>query len=193
MNMFMNHDGETIAKAYKILVALHVKIGGLGCEKYDDGFNLNNELIKSKIVSMIAVTDKKLALNLQILDRANQFTPDDLVSYLVATDNLADEGQKIKDINRAIGSSHSLALKAKHVQEDVASDEESDVDGVDDMLSQLSLFTKNMKFRRRRSSMGSSEKKRMCYNCDESTHFAESVHMRRVLTSQSMKKVPNQD
>ena len=137
-----------------------MKIGGLGCEKYDDGFNLNDELIKSKIVSMIAVTDKKLALNLQLLDRANQFTPDDLVSYLVATDNLADEGQKIKEINRAIGSSHSLALKAKHVQEDVASDEESDVDGVDDMLSQLALFTKNMKFRRRRSSMGSSEKKR---------------------------------
>ena len=115
MNMFMNHDGETIAEAYKRLVALRVKIGGLGCEKYDDGFNLNDELIKSKIVSMIAVTDKKLALNLQLLDRANQFTPDDLVSYLVATDNLADEGQKIKEINRAIGYSHSLALKAKHV------------------------------------------------------------------------------
>ena len=122
MNMFMNHDGETIAEAYKRLVALRVNVGGLGCEKYDDGFNLNDELIKSKIVSMIAVTDKKLALNLQLLDRANQFTPDDLVSYLVATDNLADEGRKVKEINRAIGSSHSLELKAKHVQEDVASD-----------------------------------------------------------------------
>src|SRR3954471_13711940 len=114
MNMFMNHDGETIAEAYKRLVALRVKIGGLGCEKYDNGFNLNDELIKSKIVSMIAVTDTKLALNLQFLDRANQFSPNDLVSYLVATDNLADEAQKIKEINQAIGSSQSLALKAKH-------------------------------------------------------------------------------
>src|SRR3954468_12221553 len=75
MNMFMNHDGETIAEAYKRLVALRMKIGGLGCEKYDDGFNFNDELIKSKIVSMIVVTDKKLALNLQLLDRDNQFTP----------------------------------------------------------------------------------------------------------------------
>src|SRR4051812_21934330 len=41
------------------------------------------------------------------------------------------------------------------------------------MLSQIALFTKNMKSQRRRSSMVSSENKRTFYNCDELSHFAD--------------------
>uniref|UniRef100_A0ACD5Y5H7 Uncharacterized protein n=1 Tax=Avena sativa TaxID=4498 RepID=A0ACD5Y5H7_AVESA len=130
---------------------------------------------------MIAASDKNLALNLQLLDSAPHFSPDDLVSYLFATDNMVDEGQKIKEINHAIGPSQSLLLKAKYVEVSGANDEESDSEGIDDMLAQVALFTKNLKFRRRRSSTGPSEKKRNCYNFDESDHFADKCPYKKRL------------
>ena len=99
----MNNDGESISDAYARLTALRVKIKGLGSDNYNDGFNPNEEFIKSKIISMISTTDKQMALNLQLLDKVNSFSPDDLVSYLTATDNMASQGNKVKEMNRAIG------------------------------------------------------------------------------------------
>ena len=62
-----------------------MKIKGLGGDKYHDGFDVNDEFIKSKLVSMIVVDDKQLALNLQLLDARQNFSPDDIVSYFTAT------------------------------------------------------------------------------------------------------------
>ena len=62
MTMFMIKDGETLTTAYARLNALRVKIKGLGVEKYNDGFDVNDEFIKSKLVSMIVVEDTQLAL-----------------------------------------------------------------------------------------------------------------------------------
>ncbi|KAK1619621.1 hypothetical protein QYE76_025138 [Lolium multiflorum] len=55
-----------MAEAYGRLGALRVKVKGLGCEKYNDGFEMNEEFIKSKVITMIAVKQKdtNLALNL---------------------------------------------------------------------------------------------------------------------------------
>jgi hypothetical protein len=62
----MIKEGETIAEAYGRLGDLRMKVKGLGCEKYNDGFEMNEEFIKSKIIAMIAVKEKdtNLALNL---------------------------------------------------------------------------------------------------------------------------------
>ena len=85
MNMLMINDGESLTMAYARLNALRVKIKGLGGDKYHDGFDVNDEFIKSKLVSMIVVDDKQLALNLQLLDARQNFSPDDIVSYFTAT------------------------------------------------------------------------------------------------------------
>ncbi|KAK1650214.1 hypothetical protein QYE76_068019 [Lolium multiflorum] len=46
--MFMIREGESLADAYARRGALRVKVKGLGCEKYNDGFEMNEEFIKSK-------------------------------------------------------------------------------------------------------------------------------------------------
>ena len=94
--LFMIREGESIADAYARLGALCVKIRGLGCSKYNDGFDVNEEFIKSKIISMIVVKEKdtNLALNLRILTAQANLSADDLVSYVAANDNLAKEGDK---------------------------------------------------------------------------------------------------
>ena len=69
----------------------------------------------------------------------------------------------------------SLALKAKHAQVVEESNEDEDDDeifDVDELISQLALFSKNMKFRRRRSPTGTTERKRVCYNCEQASHFS---------------------
>ena len=60
--LFMIKEGETIAEAYGRLRALRVKVKGLGCDKYNDGFEMNEEFIKSKVIAMIAVKQKDLSL-----------------------------------------------------------------------------------------------------------------------------------
>ena len=130
----------------------------------------------SKIVSMIAVEDKQLALNLQLLDAQNNFTSDDLVSYFTATENMAQEGKKVKDINCAIGN-QSLALKAKVVEakeEYDESEEEEEMTSTSDLQVDLAFFAKkwNKNFGKKGSSF-SSDKRRTCYNCDEAGHFSD--------------------
>ena len=95
----MNKDGESISDTYARLTALRVKIKGLGSDNFNDGFTVNDEFIKSKIIAMIATEDTKLALNVQLLDKTNSFSPDDLVSYLCATERMASDGLKVKEIN----------------------------------------------------------------------------------------------
>src|SRR3954464_11818777 len=87
-------------------------------EKYNDGFEMNEEFIKSKIIAMIAVKEKdtNLALNLRILTNQANLSADDLVSYVAANDNMAKAGEKLMIMNCAESSSHKLALKAKAVQ-----------------------------------------------------------------------------
>jgi hypothetical protein len=59
MNFFMVKDGECLADAYARFDALYVKIKDIGCEKFQYDFYLNDETIKSKIVSMVVSDDKK--------------------------------------------------------------------------------------------------------------------------------------
>jgi hypothetical protein len=94
-----------------------VRIKGLGCDKYQDGFDVNDDTIKSKIVSIIACGDTQLALNLTLLDAQIKFTPEDLVSYFVATKNIAKEGKRVKELYNGMDATHSVALKAKVVQD----------------------------------------------------------------------------
>jgi hypothetical protein len=58
-----------------------------------------------------------LDLNLTLLDAQNKFTLDDLVSCFVATDNMAKEGKKVKELNRVMEDTHRVSLKAKVFQD----------------------------------------------------------------------------
>jgi hypothetical protein len=95
----MIKNGETLFDAYSRLDALSMKIKGIGCDEYQDGFDVNDETIKSKTISIIAMDDKQLALNLTLLDAQNQFSPDNLVSYFVAMKNMAKEGKRVEELN----------------------------------------------------------------------------------------------
>jgi hypothetical protein len=79
----MIKNGETLFDAYSRLDALSMKIKGIGCDEYQDGFDVNDETIKSKIFSLIAFDDKQLALNLTLLYAKSKFSQDNLVSYLL--------------------------------------------------------------------------------------------------------------
>jgi hypothetical protein len=84
---FMIRDGESIFDAYARLGALKVRVKGLGVEKYNDGFEMNEAFIKSKVIAMIAVKqeDTNLGLNLQIMTKSADLNSDDLVSYVADT------------------------------------------------------------------------------------------------------------
>ncbi|KAK1611514.1 hypothetical protein QYE76_035187 [Lolium multiflorum] len=91
---FMIREGESLADAYARLGALKVRIKGLGAEKYDDGFEMNEGFIKSKVIAMIAVKqeDTNLALNLQIMTKSADLNSDDLVSYVADTSKTGSLG-----------------------------------------------------------------------------------------------------
>ncbi|KAK1677131.1 hypothetical protein QYE76_037979 [Lolium multiflorum] len=180
--LFMIREGESMADAYGRLGALRVKVKGLGCEKYNDGFEMNEEFIKSKVIAMIAVKQKdtNLALNLQILTKQADLTADDLVSYVAANDNMAKAGEKLMEMNRADGSSHDLALKARADQEreEAYELEEVEMTSTSDMQTDVAFFVRKYV---NKYPISSKEKKRTCYNCDEDSHFAnECPYEKRV-------------
>ncbi|KAK1695928.1 hypothetical protein QYE76_012625 [Lolium multiflorum] len=138
-----------MAEAYGRLGALRVKVKGLGCEKYNDGFEMNEEFIKSKVIAMIAVKQKdtNLALNLQILTKQADLSADDLVSYVAANDNMAKAGEKLMAMNLVDGPSHNLALKARADQEReevYELEEEEEMTSTSDMQTDVAFFVKKV-------------------------------------------------
>ncbi|KAK1650391.1 hypothetical protein QYE76_068196 [Lolium multiflorum] len=147
--MFMIREGESLADAYGRLGALRVKVKGLGCEKYNDGFEMNEEFMKSKVIAMIAVKQKdtNLALNLQILTKQADLNADDLVSYVAANDNMAKTGERLMAMNRADGSSHNLALKARADQEREEAyeiEEDEEMTSTSDIATDFTFFAKKL-------------------------------------------------
>ncbi|KAK1629805.1 hypothetical protein QYE76_004120 [Lolium multiflorum] len=108
-HQFMIREGESVADAYARLGALRVRIKGLCVEKYDDGFEMNEGFIKSKVIAMIAVKqeDTNLALNLQIMTKSADLNSDDLVSYVAANENMAKAGKRLMAMNRVDEASHN--------------------------------------------------------------------------------------
>ncbi|KAK1668442.1 hypothetical protein QYE76_056601 [Lolium multiflorum] len=180
--LFMIREGESLVDAYGRLGALRVKVKGLACEKYNDGFEMNEEFIKSKVIAMIAVKQKdtNLALNLEILTKQADLNADDLLSYAAAKDNMAKAGEKLMAMNRVEGSSHNLALKARADQEreEAYEIEEDEMRSTSDMQTDVAFFVKKYV---KKFPISSQEKKRTCYNCDEDSHFAnECPYEKRV-------------
>ncbi|KAK1684210.1 hypothetical protein QYE76_045058 [Lolium multiflorum] len=155
--MFMITERESMADAYGRLGALRVKVKGLGCEKYNDGFEMNEEFIKSKVISMIVVKQKdtNLALNLQILTKQTDLTADDLVPAWLPMIRQADQER-----------------------EEAYEREEDEMTSTSDMQTYVAFFVKKYV---KKFPISSKEKKRTCYNCDEDNHFAnECPYEKRV-------------
>ncbi|KAK1698437.1 hypothetical protein QYE76_015134 [Lolium multiflorum] len=182
--MFMIREGESLADAYGRLGALRVKVKGLGCEKYNDGFEMNGKFIKSKVIAMIAVKQKdtNLALNLQILTKQADLNADDLVPYVAANDNMAKTGERIMAMNRVDECSHNLSLKARadHEREEVYEiEEDEEMTSTSDITTDFAFFAK--KYKVKFPTFLNEKKKRTCYNCDEDAHFAnECPYEKRV-------------
>ncbi|KAK1566026.1 hypothetical protein QYE76_037644 [Lolium multiflorum] len=187
---FMIRDGESVFDAYARLGALKVRIKGLGVEKYNDGFEMNEAFIKSKVIAMIAVKqeDTNLGLNLQIMTKSADLNSDDLVSY-VANENMAKAGKRLKAMNRVDEASHNheashnLALKARadhESKEDLEIEEEEEMTSTSDMATDFAFFAKKYKAKFPML-LNDKKKKRTCYNCDEDSHFAnECPYEKRV-------------
>ncbi|KAM0832404.1 hypothetical protein ACQ4PT_064926 [Festuca glaucescens] len=182
--MFMIREGESVADAYGRLGALRVKVKGLGCEKYNDGFEMNEQFIKSKVIAMIAVKQKdtNLALNLQILTKQADLNADDLVSYVAANENMAKTGERLMAMNRVDESSHNLALKARadfESEEVYEIEEGEEMTSTSDIATDFAFFAK--KYKNKLPMSFNEKKKRTCYNCDEDSHFAnECPYEKRV-------------
>jgi hypothetical protein len=159
-----------------------VKTEGFGCDKYNDGFVMNDEFMKDKIVTLITLDNQQLALHMKFLDRNKDMTPDDLISYFVANENMAIQGKKMQEMARAMKAT-DLALKAREMPRN---EEEEDNDGdqgevadIGDLAQDLILFAKKYglgSIRRGRFSSNKSRVKvdsRLCYNCNEAGHLAE--------------------
>ncbi|KAK1619399.1 hypothetical protein QYE76_024916 [Lolium multiflorum] len=145
-HQFMIRDGESVSDAYARLGALKVRVKGLGAEKYNDGFEMNEAFIKSKVIAMIAVKqeDTNLALNLQIMTKSADLNSDDLVSYVAANESMAKAGKRLKAMNRVDEASHNheashnLALKARA---DHGSKEDYEIEEDEEMTSTSDIAT----------------------------------------------------
>ncbi|KAK1686761.1 hypothetical protein QYE76_047609 [Lolium multiflorum] len=182
----MKKEGETLAEAYGRLGGLRVKVKGLGCDKYNDGFEMNEEFINSKVITMIVVKQKdtNLALNLRILTKQVDLSTDDLVSYMAANDNMAKEGERLMVMNRVDAPPNNVALKARAVQEREEvyeiEEEEEEMTSTSDIGTDFAFFVKKYK-KKLPISSNEKKKKRTCYNCDEGSHFAnECPYEKRV-------------
>jgi hypothetical protein len=70
---------------------------------------MNDELMKYKIISMIAPNNQQLALHMQSLDRNKEMSLDDLIWYFVASENMAIKGKRMQEMARAMkGTDHAL-------------------------------------------------------------------------------------
>ncbi|KAK1693444.1 hypothetical protein QYE76_010141 [Lolium multiflorum] len=149
--MFMIREGESVADAYGRLGALRVKVKGLGVEKYNDGFEMNEAFIKSKVIAMIGVKqeDTNLALNLQIITKTSH--------------NLA------------------LKARANHGREEVYEiEEDEEMTSTSDIATDFTFFAKKYKAKFPML-LNEKKKKRTCYNCDEDSHFTnECPYEKRV-------------
>ncbi|KAK1605593.1 hypothetical protein QYE76_029266 [Lolium multiflorum] len=186
--MFMIREGKSVADAYARLGALRVKVKGLGCEKYNDGFEMNEAFMKCKVIAMIAVKQKdtNLALNLQIITKSVDLNADDLVSYVAANENMAKTGERLMAMNRVDEASHNLALKARvdHEREEVYEiEEDEEMTSTSDIATDFAFFAKKYKanFLMFLNEKKKKKKKRTCYNCDEDGHFGnECPYEKRV-------------
>ncbi|KAK1650786.1 hypothetical protein QYE76_068591 [Lolium multiflorum] len=184
-------EGESVADAYARLGALRVRVKGLGVEKYNDGFEMNEAFIKSKVIAMISVKqeDTNLALNLQIMTKSADLNSDDLVSYVAANENMAKAGKRLIAMNRVDEASHNheaphnLALKARAdhgSKEDYEIEEDEEMTSTSDMATDFAFFAKKYKAKFPML-LNDKKKKRTCYNCDEDSHFAnECPYEKRV-------------
>ncbi|KAK1605591.1 hypothetical protein QYE76_029264 [Lolium multiflorum] len=184
--MFMIREGKSVADAYARLGALRVKVKGLGCEKYNDGFEMNEAFMKCKVIAMIAVKQKdtNLALNLQIITKSVDLNADDLVSYVAANENMAKTGERLMAMNRVDEASHNLALKARvdHEREEVYEiEEDEEMTSTSDIATDFAFFAKKYKANFPMFLNEKKKKKRTCYNCDEDGHFGnECPYEKRV-------------
>ncbi|KAK1605364.1 hypothetical protein QYE76_029037 [Lolium multiflorum] len=190
-HQFMIREGESVADAYARLGALRVRVKGLGVEKYNDGFEMNEAFIKSKVIAMIAVKqeDTNLALNLQIMTKSADLNSDDLVSYVAANENMAKAGKRLMAMNRVDEASHNheashnLALKARAdhgSKEDYEIEEDEEMTSTSDIATDFAFFAKKYKAKFPML-LNDKKKKRTCYNCDEDSHFAnECPYEKRV-------------
>ncbi|KAK1646456.1 hypothetical protein QYE76_064261 [Lolium multiflorum] len=188
---FMIRDGESVFDAYARLGALKVRVKGLGAEKYNDGFEMNEAFIKSKVIAMIAVKqeDTNLGLNLQIMTKSADLNSDDLVSYVAANENMAKAGKRLKAMNRVDEASHNheashnLALKARADhggEEEYEIEEDEEMTSTSDIVTDFAFFAKKYKGKLPML-LNDKKKKRTCYNCDEDSHFAnECPYEKRV-------------
>ncbi|KAK1648420.1 hypothetical protein QYE76_066225 [Lolium multiflorum] len=188
---FMIRDGESVFDAYARLGALKVRVKGLGAEKYNDGFEMNEAFIKSKVIAMIAVKqeDTNLGLNLQIMTKSADLNSDDLVSYVAANENMAKAGKRLKAMNRVDEASHNheashnLALKARADhggEEEYEIEEDEEMTSTSDIATDFAFFAKKYKGKLPML-LNDKKKKRTCYNCDEDSHFAnECPYEKRV-------------
>ncbi|KAK1650330.1 hypothetical protein QYE76_068135 [Lolium multiflorum] len=178
----MIREGESVADAYARLGALRVRVKGLGVEKYNDGFEMNEAFIKSKVIAMIAVNqeDTNLALNLQIMTKSADLNSDDLVSYVAANENMAKAGKRLMAMNHVDEASHNheaphnLALKSRAdhgSKEDYEIEEDEEMTSTSDIATDFAFFAKKYKAKFPML-LNDKKKKRTCYNCDEDSHFA---------------------
>ncbi|KAK1682427.1 hypothetical protein QYE76_043275 [Lolium multiflorum] len=185
-HQFMIREGESVADAYARLGALRVRVKG---EKYNDGFEMNEAFIKSKVIAMIAVKqeDTNLALNLQIMTKSADLNSDDLVSYVAANENMA-KGKRLMAMNLVDEASHNheashnLALKARAdhgSKQDYEIEEDEEMTSTGDIATDFAFFAK--KYKAKFPILLNDKKKRTCYNCDEDSHFAnECPYEKRV-------------
>jgi hypothetical protein len=151
---------------------------------------MNDAFIKSKFIQIISPQYQELAFNVNFSNPLRQMTPDQLVGYFVAHDDMINSANRTKEIARSMNKT-SLALKAKAVSyheeehENEARDEEEVMTSTSELDVDLAFFAKKYgKFTVKKGGF-TKERKRFATIVMNRDTSPINVLMRREKTSQS--------
>src|SRR5215216_5049993 len=124
--------GESPKQLLERLTTLTANIESCDCDKSQDGFNLTKRFLVDKLLHALAPYHHQMMWDIRQHHGFKEMTPDDIISTFQLFEELKANATKHLAMHGTSTSKINLALKTKHVCEDVQSEEEEEDDDDDE-------------------------------------------------------------
>jgi hypothetical protein len=164
---FVKRKGESIQDMFDRLMILIHEVRALGSNKFED-LDVVRIILRS-----LQSTHPTQVLLLRKDPRFLHFTPNDILSDLLASEIMDEGSKKLEDVmehGERNMSSKNIALKAKQIkQEMISRQEESEEEDDEATAMMVKNFRKFLNFSKNPTSSRSSKK--TCFECGSNDHF----------------------